>query len=51
MVRSPAYAWLINFENDTESDIMEDTRLLEYYDRTITLLWVKDELSEKEGTT
>lgn len=47
MVRSPAYAWLINFENDTESDIMEDTRLLEYYDRTVTLLWMKDELRER----
>ena len=44
MVRSPAYAWLINFENDQQSDIMEDTRLLEYYGRGITLLWMKEEL-------
>ena len=44
MVRSPAYAWLVNFENDTVNDIMEDTRLMEYYGRTITLLWMRDEL-------
>lgn len=47
MVRSPAYAWLMNFEDDQESDIMEDTRFLEYYDRGITLLWMKDELGHR----
>lgn len=46
MVRSPAYAWLPKFEHDTSHDIMEDSRLLEYYERTVTLLWMKDDLSD-----
>jgi Zn-dependent peptidase ImmA (M78 family) len=46
MVRTPLYAWLINFEHD-HRDIMEDSRLLEFYDQTITLLWLKDDLSER----
>lgn len=45
MVRSPVYAWLVNFEDDREQDIMEDSRLHDYYDRTITLLWMKEDLS------
>jgi Zn-dependent peptidase ImmA (M78 family) len=47
MVRSPVYAWLSNFENDRDHDIMEDTRYIEYYDRMITLLWLKDDLEER----
>lgn len=47
MVRSPVYAWLSNFENDREHDIMEDTRNLDYYNRIVTLLWMKEELDER----
>jgi hypothetical protein len=47
MVRSPVYAWLANFENDQDHDIMEDTRYIDYYDRMITLLWLKDDLEER----
>ena len=46
MVRSPAYAWLENFREDCERDIMEDTRLIDYYGQTMTLLWMKDDLSD-----
>jgi hypothetical protein len=46
MVRTPVYAWLPDFENDARHDIMEDSRYLEWYDRTITLLWMKDDLEE-----
>ena len=46
MVRTPVYAWLAEFENDTRHDIMEDSRYLEWYDRTITLLWMKDDLDD-----
>lgn len=46
MVRAPAYAWLTDFENDREHDIMEDSRYLDWYDRTVSLLWLKDDLSE-----
>lgn len=46
MVRSPAYAWLENFSDDSEREIMEDTRYIEYYDQFITLLWMKDDLTE-----
>lgn len=38
-VRTPAYAWLEGFDDRPEKDIMEDSRYLEYYDRTLTLLW------------
>jgi hypothetical protein len=44
MVRSPAYAWLQGFEDRPDSDVMEDSIYLEYYDRTITLLWIDDPL-------
>ena len=47
MVRSPVYAWLSNFENDHAHDIMEDTRYIDYYDRMITLLWLKDDMEER----
>jgi Zn-dependent peptidase ImmA (M78 family) len=46
MVRSPAYAWLENFSNDSEREIMEDSRLVEYYGQMITLLWMKEDLSD-----
>lgn len=46
MVRSPAYAWLENFSNDSEREIMEDTRYIEYYDQFITLLWLKEDLGD-----
>jgi IrrE N-terminal-like domain len=46
MVVSPAYAWLSDYEYDREHDIMEDSRYLDYYDRTITLVWLKDDLEE-----
>jgi len=46
MVVSPAYAWLSDYEYDREHDIMEDSRYLDYYARTITLLWLKDDLEE-----
>ena len=46
MVRSPAYAWLENFSNDSEREIMEDSRLIDYYGQTLTLLWMKEDLSD-----
>lgn len=46
MVRTPVYAWLAGFEEDKRHDIMEDSRYLEWYDRTITLLWMKDDLED-----
>ncbi|MCC7422362.1 MAG: ImmA/IrrE family metallo-endopeptidase [Planctomycetaceae bacterium] len=39
MVPTPAYAWLEGYDR-SDKDIMEDSVYLEYYDRTITLLWV-----------
>jgi Zn-dependent peptidase ImmA (M78 family) len=44
MVRSPAYAWLEGFKDKPNIDIQEDSRYLDYYDRTITLLWIDDPL-------
>ena len=46
MVRSPAYAWLENFNDDSEREVMEDARYIEYYDQFITLLWMKEDLSD-----
>ena len=46
MVCSPAYAWLPKFENDTDHDIKEDSRYLEWYDCIITLLWLEDDLDD-----
>jgi hypothetical protein len=46
MVRARVYAWLADFENDRERDIMEDSRHLDWYDRTVTLLWMKEDLSD-----
>jgi len=39
MVATPAYAWLEGFTNSSDKDVKEDSLYLEYYDRTITLLW------------
>jgi hypothetical protein len=46
MVRSPAYAWLSDFEDDREHDVMEDSRYLDWYDITLTLLWLKEDLED-----
>jgi hypothetical protein len=46
MVVTPACAWLTQFEYDNEHDIMEDSRYLDYYDRTLSLLWLKEDLEE-----
>ena len=46
MVTTPAYAWLSDYEYDKDHDIMEDSRYLDYYDRTITILWLRDDLEE-----
>lgn len=44
MVRTPAYAWLEGFDYKPDTDIMEDSLYLEYYDRTVTLLWIDEPL-------
>lgn len=44
MVRTPAYAWLEGFDYTPDTDIMEDSLYLEYYDRTVTLLWIDEPL-------
>lgn len=46
MVRTPACAWLPKFENEPERDIKEDSRLLEWYDCIVTLLWLEDDLTD-----
>lgn len=43
MVLTPAYAWLEGFDNSSNKDIKEDSLYLDYYDRTITLLWWDDD--------
>lgn len=43
MVRTPAYAWLDNFDDNPTKDVKEDSLYLDYYDRTITLLWWDDD--------
>lgn len=43
MVLTPAYAWLEGFNNSSDKDVKEDSLYLEYYDRTITLLWWDDD--------
>lgn len=42
LVRAPAYAWLEGFDYKPEADIMEDSRYLDQYDCTITLLWIDE---------
>ena len=46
MVRTPACAWLPKFENDSDRDIKEDSRFLEWYDCVVTLLWLEDDLDD-----
>jgi hypothetical protein len=46
MVTTPAYAWLSDYEYDKDHDIMEDSPYLDCYDRTITFLWLRDDLEE-----
>jgi Zn-dependent peptidase ImmA (M78 family) len=43
MVATPAYAWLEGFDNSSDKDIKEDSVYMEYYDRTVTLLWWDDD--------
>ena len=42
MVLTPAYAWLAGYDTKSEKDINEDSLYLDYYDRTVTLLWWDD---------
>jgi len=49
MVDAPAYAWLEGFDDKSDSDIMEDSRYLEHYDRTLTLLWLKEDIGQGQG--
>lgn len=44
MVRTPAYAWLEGFDYKPDTDVREDSLYLEYYDRTVTLLWIDEPL-------
>lgn len=44
LVRVPANAWLEGFDNRPEIDIWEDSRYMEYYDKTLTLLWIDEDL-------
>ena len=46
MERTPAYAWLPKFEYDSEPDIKEDSRSLEWYDCIVSLLWLEDDLND-----
>ena len=43
MVPTPAYAWLEGFNNSSDKDVKEDSVYLDYYDRTVTLLWWDDD--------
>lgn len=46
MVLTPAYAWLEGFNNSSDKDVKEDSVYLDYYDRTVTLLWWDDDDDE-----
>ena len=46
MVLTPAYAWLEGYDGNPDKDIKEDSIYLDYYDRTITLLWWDDDDDE-----
>ncbi len=43
MVNTPAYAWLVGYDNNSDKDVKEDSVYLDYYDRTVTLLWWDEE--------
>ncbi|MCC7519898.1 MAG: ImmA/IrrE family metallo-endopeptidase [Verrucomicrobiae bacterium] len=46
MVVTPAYAWLEGFDQNSNKDLKEDSVYLDYYDRTVTLLWLEDDISD-----
>jgi len=48
MVLTPAYAWLDNFDTSSDKDVKEDSLYLEYYGRTITLLWWDDDDDDED---
>ena len=48
MVETPAYAWLDGFEDDNERYVMEDSIYLEYYNRTVSLIWIDEPLVDSE---
>jgi hypothetical protein len=43
MVRTPLYAWCDGFDDKPSRDVWEDSLYLDWYDRTVTLLWLRDE--------
>lgn len=43
MVRTALYAWCEGFDEKTDRDVWEDSLYLEWYDRTVTLLWLRDQ--------
>jgi hypothetical protein len=45
MVKTPAYAWLPRFAN-SDKDISEDSRYLEWYDCVVTLLWLDEDFDD-----
>ncbi len=47
MVRVPASAWLEGFDNRPEIDIWEDSRFIEYYNLTLTILWIDESLDDE----
>jgi Zn-dependent peptidase ImmA (M78 family) len=49
MVSTPAYAWLEGFGDRPEKSIMEDSRYLDYYDTTLTLLWHDEPLDDDDS--
>jgi hypothetical protein len=48
MVRVPANAWLEGFDNRPEINIWEESRYLEYYNKTLTLLWIDEDLESDD---
>ncbi len=48
MVQTPAYAWLDGFDDDNEHYVMEDSIYLEYYDRTVSLIWIDEPLCDHQ---
>lgn len=49
MVSTSAYAWLEGFGDRPEKSIMEDSRYMDYYDTTLTLLWHDEPLDDDEA--
>lgn len=46
MVKTPAYAWLPTLRRGSDRDIREDSRHLDWYDCTVSLLWIDDDLDD-----